>query len=138
MSRMSSFALLVIIWDTYDGAFASHAFADLKSSNMVFLVIVLIALFLFWITTAIFISWLWLIREDSIAVAYLVPTKTPAMGVPLITIMFAGLSGAAQSRMRLPMVIYQGIQTSLSSLLTIPLRRWQAKEEEAQQTADVV
>ncbi|KAK6813505.1 hypothetical protein RU639_011228 [Aspergillus parasiticus] len=128
LSKLSSFALLIVIWSTYDGAFESDAFSGVQSDNMVFVVFILIALFLVWIAVAIGVSWLWLSREDTIAVAYLVPTKTPAMGVPLTTIMFVGLSEAAQSRIQLPMVIYQGVQTTLSSLLTIPLRKWQATE----------
>ncbi|KAB8258043.1 putative sodium bile acid cotransporter [Aspergillus pseudonomiae] len=137
MSKLSSFALLVIIWSTYDGAFESDAFSEVRSDNMVFVVFILIALFLVCIAIAILVSWLWLSREDTIAVAYLVPTKTPAMGVPITTIMFMGLPEAAQSRMKLPMVIYQGIQTTLSSLLTIPLRRWQATESARRQLVQV-
>lgn len=128
LSKLSSFALLIVIWSTYDGAFESDAFSGVQSDNMVFVVFILIALFLVWIAITIGVSWLWLSREDTIAVAYLVPTKTPAMGVPITTIMFVGLSEAAQSRIQLPMVIYQGVQTTLSSLLTIPLRKWQATE----------
>ncbi|OGM44971.1 sodium bile acid symporter family protein [Aspergillus bombycis] len=128
LNKLSSFALLVVIWSTYDGAFESDAFSGVRSDNMVFVVFILIALFLVCIAITTLVSWLWLSREDTIAVAYLVPTKTPAMGVPITTIMFMGLPEAAQSRMKLPMVIYQGIQTTLSSLLTIPLRKWQATE----------
>ncbi|KAE8352963.1 putative sodium bile acid cotransporter [Aspergillus coremiiformis] len=115
MSKLSSFALLVIIWSTYDGAFESNAFSGVQSDNMLFVVFILIALYLVWIAIAIIASRLWLSCEDTIAVAYLVPTKTPAMGVPLTTIMFLGLSEASQTRMQLPMVIYQGIQTSLTA-----------------------
>ncbi|KAE8163050.1 putative sodium bile acid cotransporter [Aspergillus tamarii] len=118
MNKLSSFALLIVIWSTYDGAFESDAFSGVQSDNMVFVVFILIALFLVWIAIAILVSWLWLSREDTIAVAYLVPTKTPAMGVPITTIMFLGLSEAAQSRVQLPMVIYQGVQTTLRYRLT--------------------
>ncbi|KAE8146298.1 SBF-like CPA transporter family-domain-containing protein [Aspergillus avenaceus] len=128
LSKLSSFAILTIIWSTYDGAFESKAFAHVRPDNMIFVVFILIALFLLWFAIALITSRLWLSREDTIAVAYLVPTKAPAMGVPLVTIMFAGLSEAAQTRMQLPMVIYQGIQTSLCGVFTIFLRKWQASE----------
>ncbi|KAF7594542.1 hypothetical protein BBP40_008989 [Aspergillus hancockii] len=131
LSKLSSTALLTVIWSTYDGAFESNAFDDVQPDNMVFIVFTLIALFLVWVSIALTISRLWLTCEDTIALAYLVPTKTPAMGVALVTIMFMGLPEAAQSRMKLPMVIYQGIQTTLGSLLTIPLRKWQASVESA-------
>ncbi|KAF4206698.1 hypothetical protein CNMCM8927_004471 [Aspergillus lentulus] len=129
MSKLGSCALLVLIWSTYDGAFASNAFAEIPSNNMVFTVFILVALFCLWITIAFVISRVWLSREDTIAVSYLVSTKTPAMGVPLTTIMFVGLSAAEQSRTRLPMVIFQAIQIAGSSLLTIPLRKWQAQRK---------
>ncbi|PKX95167.1 bile acid:sodium symporter family protein [Aspergillus novofumigatus IBT 16806] len=127
MSKLGSCALLVLIWSTYDGAFASNAFAEIPSNNMIFTVFILVALFCVWITIAFALSRVWLSREDTIAVSYLVSTKTPAMGVPLTTIMFVGLSSAEQSRTRLPMVIFQAIQIAGSSLLTIPLRKWQAQ-----------
>ncbi|KAF7167800.1 hypothetical protein CNMCM5623_000988 [Aspergillus felis] len=129
MSKLGSCALLVLIWSTYDGAFASNAFVEIPSNNMVFTVLILVALFCVWITIAFAVSRVWLSREDTIAVSYLVSTKTPAMGVPLTTIMFVGLSAAEQSRTRLPMVIFQAIQISGSSLLTIPLRKWQAQRK---------
>ncbi|KAB8231792.1 putative sodium bile acid cotransporter [Aspergillus alliaceus] len=137
MSKLSSFALLTVIWSTYDGAFKSGAFSGVPSDNMVFVVLILIALYFVWFAMSIVVSRLWLSHEDSIAVAYLVPTKTPAMGVALTTIMFVGLSEATETRMMLPMVIYQGIQTSLSSLLAIPLRKWQATKSVQQQSAGV-
>ncbi|EAW08584.1 bile acid:sodium symporter family protein [Aspergillus clavatus NRRL 1] len=127
VSKISSCALLVLIWSTYDGAFASNAFGNIPSNNMIFTVFILVALFFVWITIAFVVSQIWLSREDTIAVAYLVSTKTPAMGVPLTTIMFAGLTAAEQSRTRLPMVIFQAIQISGSSVLTILLRKWQAR-----------
>ncbi|KAF4217180.1 hypothetical protein CNMCM5878_006424 [Aspergillus fumigatiaffinis] len=129
MSKLGSCALLVLIWSTYDGAFASNAFAEIPSNNMIFTVFILVALFCVWITIAFAVSRVWLSREDTIAVSYLVSTKTPAMGVPLTTIMFVGLSAAEQSRTRLPMVIFQAIQIAGSSLLTIPLRKWQAQRK---------
>ncbi|KAK9600199.1 hypothetical protein V6Z92_000288 [Aspergillus fumigatus] len=135
LSKLGSCALLVLIWSTYDGAFASNAFAEIPSNNMVFTVFILVALFCLWITIAFVVSRVWLSREDTIAVSYLVSTKTPAMGVPLTTIMFKGLSAAQQSRTRLPMVIFQAIQIAGSSLLTIPLRKWQAQRK-AEETGD--
>jgi hypothetical protein len=68
MSKLGSCALLVLIWSTYDGAFASNAFAEIPSNNMIFTVFILAALFCVWITIAFAVSRVWLSREDTIAV----------------------------------------------------------------------
>ena len=76
------------------------------------------------------LSLLWLGKKDTIAVAYCVPAKTPAMGVPLANVMFAGLSAINVSKIQIPMVIFQGFQIAAGSLLTIAFRRWIRPEEE--------
>lgn len=91
---------------------------------MVFIVFISIAFYLIWSAICISISSLWLSKEDTIAVAYCVPAKTPAMGVPLATVMFAGLSPIVLSKIQVPMVIYQGLQIVAGSLLTIVFRKW--------------
>jgi hypothetical protein len=50
-------------------------------------------------------------------VCYCVPAKTPAMGVPLANVMFIGLSAQLESKIQIPMVIYQ---VRLSSVLSLP------------------
>lgn len=56
--------------------------------------------------------------------AYIVPAKTPAMGVPLSNVMFAALSPIVESKLQIPLVIFQGLQIAAGSLLTIVFRNW--------------
>ncbi|KAF2142307.1 uncharacterized protein K452DRAFT_331993 [Aplosporella prunicola CBS 121167] len=126
MSKLSSLSLLTLIWQTYDEAFQSRAFSTINADNMIFFVFMSFGVFLLWMALSIIFSRIWLSKEDTISVAFCVPSKTPAMGVPLTTIMFAGISAVDQSKIHIPMVIFQGIQTGLSSLISIPLRMWQA------------
>lgn len=70
------------------------------------------------------LSRLWLSKADTIAVAYVVPAKTPAMGVPLSNVMFSGLSPITASKIQIPLVIFQGLQIAAGSLLTLIFRMW--------------
>ncbi|RDI87989.1 hypothetical protein Vi05172_g1775 [Venturia inaequalis] len=131
LSKLGSFCLLVIIWQTYDQAFSSGAFQSIKPSNIIFIVFISIALFFIFLAVCFFTSTLWLPRQDTISVCYCVPAKTPAMGVPLANVMFIGLSAQLESKIQIPMVIYQGLQIVAGSLLTMAFRHWIRPEEEA-------
>jgi sodium/bile acid cotransporter 7 len=137
LNKLGSISLLVIIWQTYDSAFRSGAFTSIKGSNMVFIVFISIALFMIYLAVAFFTSILWLPKEDTIAVCYCVPAKTPAMGVPLSNVMFVGLSTLVESKIQIPMVIYQGLQLVFGSLLTIVFRKWVGMEKEDFEQTDV-
>lgn len=127
LKKLSSVALLMLIWSAYDSAFATGSFASISDSNILFLVLVSIGLFIVWMLMAL-LSMLWLSREDVIAAAFCIPTKSPALGMPLAAVIFAGISEEQAAKVCIPLVFYQCIQTCLSSLATIPLQRWQARQ----------
>ena len=124
--KLASFALLVLIWSAFDGAFASDSFSTLRDTDVVFLVLVDVGLLVFWMAASLFLTAPFLSSEDAIAVSFCVPTKTPALGVPLVTIIFAGVSDVIAAKLYLPMIILQCVQTCIGSLATIPLKKWQA------------
>lgn len=70
LGRISSFSLLIIIWQTYDQAFETNAFTSVKGNNMVFMVFISISLYIVWISVSLLTSLLWLDKEDTIAIAY--------------------------------------------------------------------
>lgn len=133
LNKIGSVCLLMVIWQTYDQAFSSRAFETIPASNMVFIVFISAAFFLVFWLVAFFISNFWLPRRDTIAVCYCVPAKTPAMGVPLSEVMFVGLSAAVESKIQIPMVIYQGLQIVFGSLLIIFFRKWVRPQEMEQE-----
>ena len=51
-------------------------------------------------------------------------------GIPITSVMYLGLTRQQNSKIQIPMVIYQGLQLVISSLLTIAHRRWVRQEEE--------
>jgi sodium/bile acid cotransporter 7 len=127
--KFSPFCMLVIIWQTYDGAFASGAFDTVPASNMIFVVFISIALFAIYFCVAFTTGILWLPRKDVVAVCYCVPAKGPAMGVPLSTTIFAGIDPVLRSKIQIPIVIFQGLQIACGGALIPVFRKWIATEE---------
>ena len=127
---LSPFSLMIMVWQTFDSAFETGAFTSVKGDNMVFIVFISIAFFLSWTVICVLLSLPWLSKQDTIAVAYCVPAKTLAMGVPLSNVMYAGLSTLTKSKIQIPMIIFQGFQVAGGSLLTIAFRRWMPPDEE--------
>ena len=127
--KLGSLCMLVVIWQTYDSAFASGAFESVPGSNMIFMVFICIGLFLVFFCVAFFSALLWLPRKDVVAVCYCVPAKGPAMGVPLSTTIFAGMNPVLRSKIQIPIVIFQGLQIACGSLLIAVFRKWLAAEE---------
>ena len=131
LSKLGSWSLLVIIWQTFDQAFQTGAFDSVKGNNMVFIVLMPIIFYAIWTLTCFSLSRLWLDKADTIAVAYVVPAKSPAMGVPLSNVMFAGLPTILASQVQIPLVIFQGLQIAAGSLLTPAFRKWIEEDEES-------
>ncbi|KAK8064676.1 sodium bile acid symporter family protein [Apiospora phragmitis] len=125
--KFGPLSLLVLIWSGYDSAFASHAFADVEKTQIIGVIVICVSLFLLWMLVTIATSVAFLGREDAVAAAFCIPTKSPALGIPLATILFAGMSAEDTAKVYIPLVIFQFVQTCLSNLATIPLRRWRAK-----------
>ncbi|KAK7962122.1 sodium bile acid cotransporter [Apiospora aurea] len=125
--RLGSLSLLVLLWSGYDSAFASHAFADVEKTQIFGVVVICLSLFVLWMLVTIAASITFLDREDTIAAAFCIPTKSPALGIPLATILFAGMSVEDTAKVHIPLIIFQFVQTCLSNLASIPLRRWRAK-----------
>ena len=131
--KVNSFALLIIIWQTFDQAFATGAFTSVPPSNIIFMVFISIVFYFIWLSISFFASLPWLPKKDIIAVCYCVPAKTPAIGVPLSNVMYVGLTTLQGSKIQIPMVIFQGLQILAGSLFTIVYRRWVRPDEEREE-----
>lgn len=135
-NKIGSLALLTIIWQTFDQAFETGAFTSVKSDNIIFIVFISVTYYILWTIICVALSIFWLRKEDTIAVAYCVPAKTPAMGVPLSNVMFPGLPAITASEIQIPMVIFQAFQIAGGSLMTILFRRWIRPDEERKRDAE--
>lgn len=130
LNKLGSIALLVIIWQTYDQAFASHAFDSVPGSNMIFIVFISISLWMVFFGIAFTTSWIWLPKKDVVSICYCIPAKGPVMGVPLATTIFAGIDTRLEAKIQIPIVIYQGFQLVFGTILISMFRKWVDREEQ--------
>jgi solute carrier family 10 (sodium/bile acid cotransporter), member 7 len=133
LMRLASFALLTLVWQTFDQAFHSGAFTSVKPSNIVFLIFISIAMYLIWSAICFVAAMMWLPRKDVIACCYCAPAKALAMVVPLTSVMYIDISPVDQSKLQIPAIFFQTFQVTVGGLLTILFRKWIRPFEQAEE-----
>jgi sodium/bile acid cotransporter 7 len=128
--KLSSIALLTMVWQAFDQAFSSGAFDAVKPSNIVFIVFITIVLYFIWLAICFVAATFWLPKKDVIACCYCTPAKALAMVVPLTTTMYIGIDPVDQSKMQIPAIVFQAFQVAIGGIMTIGFRRWIRPEEE--------
>ena len=124
LSKIGSFGMLTLLWQTFDHAFATGAFSTVKTSNIVFIVFITIVNYAVWLIVSFLLSILWLDRKDTVSVAMTAPAKTLALGMPLSFLMFEGIGDLEEAKIQVPMLLFQVLQMGLASLSTLGFRRW--------------
>lgn len=137
MIKLSSIALLTLVWQTFDQAFQSGAFEQIKHSNIIFIVFITISLYMIWLAICFTASSCWLPKKDVIAVCYCCPAKALAMVVPLSSVMYINISPLEQSKMQIPAIIFQAMQITIGGIMTIVFRRWIRPEEQNEAKGNV-
>ncbi|KAF2254755.1 hypothetical protein BU26DRAFT_537409 [Trematosphaeria pertusa] len=130
LMKLSSVSLLTLVWQTFDQAFRSGAFATVKPSNKIFIVFICIALYFIWLGICFTASVVWLPRKDVIACCYCCPAKALAMVVPVSSVMYVNVSPIEQSKMQIPAIIFQAFQVGIGGFFTIIFRKWIRPVEE--------
>jgi sodium/bile acid cotransporter 7 len=131
--KLSSIALLTLVWQTFDQAFQSGAFKTVKPSNIAFIVFITIALYMIWLAICFSASIIWLPKKDVIACCYCCPAKALAMIVPLSSVMYINTSPIEQSKLQIPAIIFQAFQVAIGGIMTIGFRRWIRSEEQREE-----
>ncbi|CAG5179439.1 uncharacterized protein ALTATR162_LOCUS9264 [Alternaria atra] len=131
--KLSSIALLTMVWQTFDQAFSSGAFEAVKSSNIIFIVFITIALYFIWLAICFTAATMWLPKKDVIACCYCCPAKALAMVVPLTSVMYINIDPVDQSKMQIPAIIFQAFQVAIGGIMTIGFRKWIRPEEEKEE-----
>ncbi|KAJ4356950.1 hypothetical protein N0V95_002893 [Ascochyta clinopodiicola] len=133
LMKLSSIALLTLVWQTFDQAFQSHAFGSVKKSNIIFIIFICMALYFIWTAICFTAAIVWLPKKDVIACCYCCPAKALAMVVPLTSVMYINISPIEQSKLQIPAIIFQAFQVGIGGLMTIGFRRWIRSEEEREE-----
>ncbi|KAK9461898.1 SBF-like CPA transporter family-domain-containing protein [Lipomyces oligophaga] len=154
INKAASICLVLILWSSFSSCFYSGAFKLMTPQTTALVMLQNLGLYFFYLgTTLVVTRWSHKIRfqnkhldrvvdffrfnkRDTIAICYIVPAKTPALGVPLITALYAnnnGLSTRDKEMMQIPMILYQIEQLVISSSSIPFFRRWVADEEQAEE-----
>ncbi|KAJ8103490.1 SBF-like CPA transporter family-domain-containing protein [Lipomyces tetrasporus] len=152
INKFSSVFLILIMWSTFSSCFATGAFAALSPQSTGLVLMMDFGLYWFFLFSTLVVTrgsrklhfknkyldsvlnFFRFDKRDTIAICYVVPAKTPALGVPLINALYAnhsGISDQMKQMLQIPIILYQIEQLCFSSSSVPVFRRWVRDEEEA-------
>ncbi|OAL22048.1 hypothetical protein AYO20_11284 [Fonsecaea nubica] len=137
-SKIGSFCMLAILWQTFDRVFAENVLTHVKPSNLVFIIYICIANWGIWLAQCFLLSMLWLGRKDTIAACMCASAKTLALGVRLSFLLFEGITENEEAKLQVPMLLFQVFMLALGSLSTLVFRRWVPAEEKQVESGEQV
>lgn len=124
LSYVSNCMLLLLVYATFCDAFSSHTTTQaLTAGAVVAMVAVMVALYV--CNTALcfgIAQMLHFAHSDTVAVLYCGATKTMALGVPLINIVYKNDPNVGLYSV--PLLIYHATQLFVGGALVRPLRQW--------------
>ncbi|ORZ07830.1 SBF-like CPA transporter family-domain-containing protein [Absidia repens] len=153
LSDVSSIALLTLVWSVFSDAVASGSFGSVSPVDIVAVVIINAGLYisfslLCWFLAAIpapfpgprWVQRLRYSRADTVAIMYCGATKTVAMGVPLINVLYQTGDPGTVGVLSTPLLLYHVEQLILGNIEVEILKKWvrrgQQDDIEKQQEED--
>lgn len=151
INKFSSVFLILIMWSTFSSCFHTGAFAESTPQTTALVLMQNMGLYWLFLFATLLVTrgshklrfknkyldacvgFFRFNKRDTIAICYVVPAKTPALGVPLINALYnsnASISDQTKQMMQIPIILYQIEQLCFSSLSVSVFRRWVADEEE--------
>ncbi|KAI7857347.1 SBF-like CPA transporter family-domain-containing protein [Circinella umbellata] len=148
LSDVSSVALLTMVWSVFSDAFYSHSFDAVGVTDIVAVIIMNIGFYILFSLLSFFLAYLpfpsslkepsWVkrlrySREDTVAIMYCGATKTVAMGVPLINVLYENGDPGTVGVLSTPLLLYHVEQLILGNFEVDILKNWvlRGKEKDA-------
>ncbi|KAK4054185.1 LRR receptor-like serine/threonine-protein kinase RGI2 [Microbotryomycetes sp. JL201] len=125
LGKVGSVCLLLVIWATFSTAFAENVFEVLSGETIAFIVTVNIGLYMFHSVLLFLlarkvpfkhrrrVSGPLFDTSTTIPLLFCAAAKGVALGGPIVSILYGGLTPVAAATVSLPLVIYQGSQVAL-------------------------
>jgi len=137
-ANVSSTCILLLVWITFCNTFASGATKQVHGRDVAATVFLNVALFVLFVTLSFILAWppppvqflrkmLRLKKPDVVAVVICGSTKTVALGVPLINVMYKQVPYAGVLAM--PLIIYHALQVLLGGVMLGTLKKWCLKTD---------
>ncbi|KAI7888548.1 SBF-like CPA transporter family-domain-containing protein [Mucor mucedo] len=139
LSDVSSFMLLTMVWSVFSDAVYSGSFSAVKPKDIVAVAIlnagfyIIFSLFCLmmarlplprWIETPDWLKRFRYSREDTVAIMYCGATKTVAMGVPLINVLYQNGDPGTIGVLSTPLLLYHVEQLILGNIEVELLKKW--------------
>ncbi|KAI8147847.1 SBF-like CPA transporter family-domain-containing protein [Fennellomyces sp. T-0311] len=148
LSDVSSVALLTMVWSVFSDAFHSGSFNSVGATDIIAVVIMNIGFYILFSLLSLFLAYIpfpaslkepsWVkrlrySREDTVAVMYCGATKTVAMGVPLINVLYENGDPGTVGVLSTPLLLYHVEQLILGNIEVDILKNWvlRGKEKDA-------
>lgn len=136
LPKWASICLLLLVWETFSDAFASHAFEALSTSSVLFIVFLNLGLyplftllcFLICRPPSDYLSYR-IPKGQTTAVCFCGPPKSITTGLVLIYSQYSNFSTLDQAIISIPLSLYQGMQIFLAQLFVIVFTRWNKSGE---------
>ncbi|KAI8375577.1 SBF-like CPA transporter family-domain-containing protein [Blakeslea trispora] len=155
LSDVSSFMLLTMVWSVFSDAVYSGSFAAVQSKDIAAVAIMNLGFYILFsllclvlarlplprfIKTPSLIKRLRYSREDTVAVMYCGATKTVAMGVPLINVLYQNGDPGTVGVLSTPLLLYHVEQLILGNIEVELLKKWvkRGKVEEPEEQQDAL
>ncbi|KAI8880076.1 hypothetical protein K501DRAFT_192130 [Backusella circina FSU 941] len=147
LSDVSSFMLLTMVWSVFSDAVHAGSFSAVKPKDIVAVAIINAGFYILFSLTCLVLSRLplpgWMdtpniieklrySREDTVAVMYCGATKTVAMGVPLINVLFQKGDPGTIGVLSTPLLLYHVEQLILGNIEVEILKKWVLRGQERQ------
>lgn len=117
-SYINSAMLLLLVWSVFCDSFLSGTFQTISPSDTAIVAFIDLILFLFFSGCAYTIArCLGFRREDMIAIVMCGATKTVALGIPLISVIFNGDPNIGI--LSIPLLMYHALQLIIGSILVV-------------------
>ncbi|KAI9273724.1 putative sodium bile acid cotransporter [Sporodiniella umbellata] len=142
LSDLSSVMLLTMVWSVFSDAVYSGSFNAVKPKDIVAIAIINAGLYILFSFMCLllgrlplpkctgdsgFVNKLRYSREDTVAIMYCGATKTVAMGVPLINVLYSSGDPGTVGVLSTPLLLYHVEQLILGNIEVEFLKRWVAR-----------
>ncbi|KAI9317297.1 SBF-like CPA transporter family-domain-containing protein [Dichotomocladium elegans] len=151
LSDVSSVCLLTMVWSVFSDAFHAGSFNSVSATDIVAVLIMNAAFYTLFSLLALCLAYIpfpasikepnWVrrlrySREDTVAVMYCGATKTVAMGVPLINVLYENGDPGTIGVLSTPLLLYHVEQLILGNLEIDLLKRWVSRGKQHDQESE--
>jgi sodium/bile acid cotransporter 7 len=130
LSYINSSMLLLLVFSVFCDTFSGKSFQNVNIGSLILIIFLDLLLFCFFSALSFWVSRLSILgftKEDSVAVVMCGATKTVALGIPLINVIFEG--NPAIGIFSIPLLVYHAEQLFVGSFFVTLFAEWIKKDQ---------